>query len=173
MLVFLCGMMGSGKTSLGKKLASKLYWDFIDLDQKIEEIEQKTVSEIFSELGEDYFRNLETKVLNDIINNHQKTIISLGGGTPCYNNNIKLINDNGLSIFINVDANKISNRLLNAKKNRPLIAKLDSYIKIKEYIVSKLKEREPFYYQCKIILEGKDIKAEKIIELLSKFDLNK
>jgi shikimate kinase len=89
MIVFLCGMMGSGKSSLGKKIASKMHWDFIDLDILIEEEEKKTISEIFKNSGENYFRNIETQALQKIILSKKNVIVALGGGTPCFNNNME------------------------------------------------------------------------------------
>lgn len=163
MIVFLCGMMGSGKSSLGKKIASKMHWDFIDLDILIEEEEKKTISEIFKNSGENYFRNIETQALQKIILSKKNVIVALGGGTPCFNNNMELINKNGLSIFLNVELNKIANRLLNAKTTRPLIAELESYLKIKEFISAKMQERIFFYKQCKIILEDHNISDETLI----------
>lgn len=172
MLVFLCGMMGSGKTSLGKKIASKLHWDFIDLDHFIEQQEHKSVSEIFKLFGEAHFRNIETQSLEKIILNQKNVIVALGGGTPCYNNNMELINTNGLSIFLNVDINKIANRLLNAKNTRPLIAELDSYLKIKEFISTKMDERISFYNQCKIVLEDNNISDDSLINSIHHYISN-
>jgi shikimate kinase len=99
MLIFLIGFMGSGKTSIGKKLAKKMKYAFLDLDQEIEKQENLSISEIFEIHGEDYFRVLEKKVLVDLTQ-LSNTVVSCGGGTPCHYNNIELINNAGISIYL-------------------------------------------------------------------------
>jgi len=154
MLIFLCGMMGAGKTTIGKKIAFKLNLPFIDLDQHIEKKEQTSIISIFSAHGENYFRNLETKYLHQVIDDNINGIISLGGGTPCFNNNIKLINNKGISVFINTDINKLVNRLWYAKSKRPLTQNMTTTIELKEFIDKKLKERLPYYLSCKYEIDG-------------------
>src|ERR1051325_4222519 len=103
MKIFLMGYMGSGKSTIGKLLASKLHLNFTDFDDYIETWEKKTVADIFENEGEDKFRQLEHIYLKEIILK-DNTVISLGGGTPCFNNNIEIINKNGISVFIEMDA---------------------------------------------------------------------
>ncbi len=162
--IFLIGFMGSGKTTLGKKLAVKLSKPFFDLDVEIEKLEGLTVNSIFEKHGEPYFRHLETQTLKELISNNDSFILSLGGGTPCLQENIDLINSSGVSIYLKYDAEVLAFRLINAKENRPLIKGLDQN-QLEEYIGEKLKEREHFYCQCKYTVENKNIRVEDLITL--------
>ena len=120
MKYFLVGMPASGKSSLAKMISKEINIQFIDLDKEIEAIEKKSINELFNLKGEGYFRKIETEVLNSIIKNSDSFILATGGGTPCFNNNMKIINDNGVSIFLDVKISELENRLKN-KKDRPLL----------------------------------------------------
>lgn len=157
--------MGSGKTSLGKKLANKLKLQFLDLDQLVEEQERCTVTEIFDNKGEDYFRALETAVLKDSILTNTDFVLSLGGGTPCFNNNMELINQAGKSIYLKYNAGILTSRLLLAKQERPLIAGKNKE-ELKQFVVELLTQREPFYNQCQLIVEGNNITTDTIVKYL-------
>jgi shikimate kinase len=163
--IFLIGFMGSGKTSLGKKLAKKLNLPFFDLDQRIEEQEQCTITEIFNKKGEDYFRALETAVLQDTIATKPDFVLSLGGGTPCFNNNIEFINSTGTSIYLKYNAGILTSRLLLAKQERPLIANKNKE-ELKQFVFDLLNQREPFYHQSKLVVEGKNITTDTILKHL-------
>ena len=121
--VFLIGFMGCGKTTFGRKLAKQLEWDFIDLDDYIEAEQKSSIQEIFSDKGESYFRGLESNALEEA-SKWDKTVISTGGGTPCFNNNISFINNIGLSIYIKLSPEVLKSRLEGGKSKRPLIANL-------------------------------------------------
>lgn len=157
--------MGSGKSTLGKKLANKLKLQFLDLDQLVEEQERCTVTEIFDNKGEDYFRALETAVLKDSILTNTDFVLSLGGGTPCFNNNMEFINQNGVSIYLKYNAGILTSRLLAAKQERPLIAGKNEE-ELKQFVVDLLTQREPFYNQCQLIVEGNNIAADTIVKHL-------
>lgn len=157
--------MGSGKTSLGKKLANKLKLQFLDLDQLVEEQERCTVTEIFDNKGENYFRALETAVLKDSILTNTDFVLSLGGGTPCFNNNMELINQAGKSIYLKYNAGILTSRLLKAKQQRPLIAGKNKE-ELKQFVVELLTQREPFYNQCQLIVEGNNITTDTIVKNL-------
>jgi len=119
--IFLLGFMGSGKSTLGKKLAAKLKRDFVDLDELIEEKEKCSIQKLFDTKGEDYFRTIEHEYLKRLINVTTNQVISLGGGTPCFYGNMELMNESGVSIYIKYNAGILTNRLINAKIERPLI----------------------------------------------------
>jgi shikimate kinase len=139
-------MPGSGKSTWGKKLANALLYNFVDLDELIEQNEQQTIEQIFAQKGEVYFRNLEHQYLLKTIDmNH--VVISCGGGTPCYNNSMNLINENGISIYLNVKKGILVDRILNAKKQRPLFLDLDK-VKIEKKMEELLHERMPFFEQA-------------------------
>lgn len=157
--------MGSGKTTLAKKLAKKLNHPFLDLDVEIEKRENLTISQIFDQFGETHFRTVEKQVLNELITNVDKFILSVGGGTPCFFDNMKIINDSGTSIYLKYNAGILSSRLFNAKAKRPLIKDLNEE-ELKAFITDKLTEREPFYEQCQFTLTGNNLKVEDLLELL-------
>lgn len=163
--IFLLGFMGCGKSTLGKKLANKLDIPFFDLDKIIEEQIGISIAEIFKTKGEEYFRTLETQVLKQLIYKQAKFVIATGGGAPCFNNNIELINESGTSIYLKYNEGILASRLINAKANRPLIAN-----KTKEdlivFITNLLKAREQFYLKSKIVVEGNNITANQITDLI-------
>jgi len=158
--------MGSGKTTLGKRLANKLEYSFIDLDAEIEKIENCSINEIFDDKGETYFRELESKILHDIISENRNIVLSVGGGTPCFNDNMKLINETGTSVYLKYNAGILCSRLLNAKTERPLIKGLDE-TQLKEFVANKLLEREAFYNQSKLVIERNNVRVEDVLNLLN------
>lgn len=135
--------MGSGKSTFGKKLAKKLNLNFIDLDQYIESKVGLSIPEIFEERGEEKFREIETSSLQQVLN-QEGVIISLGGGTPCFGDNIELINKDSVSIYLNLPPKALYSRLINARASRPLIADKTEE-ELLEFIENHLAEREPFY----------------------------
>lgn len=143
MKYFLVGFMGCGKSTIGKLLSERLHIKHIDLDDFIQEQESKSISEIFSEKGEDYFRTLEKKYIKQILTKDQ-FVISTGGGTPTYNNLIDLMNKNGKCIYLKCSSEILYNRLKNNKSTRPLISNL-SEEKLKKFIDESLSERKMFY----------------------------
>src|SRR5512133_3442701 len=98
-VIYLIGFMGSGKSTAGRELARLLGWSFTDLDTEVEKREGKTIRQIFAQKGEEYFRNLETKVLRDL-NTLANSVISTGGGTPCHSDNMDFMLENGLTIYL-------------------------------------------------------------------------
>lgn len=124
-----------------------MQYSFVDLDELIELNELQSIEQIFEEKGEVFFRNLEHKYLQKTTNINN-VIISCGGGTPCYNNNMNLINENGISIFINAKNGILVDRILNAKKQRPLFLDLDK-AQIEKKVDELLLLRMPFYEQAK------------------------
>jgi len=140
-MVYLIGYMGAGKTTITKLLANELHLPFYDTDQEIERKEKRSVSEIFKKDGELHFRMLETKLLKTI---SQNSIIACGGGIPIHNNNMRLINSKGISIYLKASNIYLLNRLKNEKKNRPLIDnKTDEELEF--FINKEIQNRSPFY----------------------------
>ena len=163
--IFLVGFMGSGKTTLGKKLAKKLGEPFFDLDQVIESSEKQSINQIFKQYGEASFRELETKVLKEVISSNESFVLSLGGGTPCNQLNMDLVNESGTSIYLKYNAGMLASRLIGAKAKRPLIKDLNAE-QLQTFVADKLLEREPFYTQCKIVTENNKVKIEDLIRLV-------
>lgn len=168
-LIYIIGFMGSGKTTAGKKLASLLGWSFIDLDKKIEEYEGKTIPEIFSEKGEDYFRVIESRILREL-KSQTETIISTGGGAPCYGDNMDTMLQSGLTIYLKLTPSQLKTRLSESKGDRPLIKDLD-HEKLLSFIGKKLADREKQYNRSLITIEGIDLDIKQL-HLLVKSRLN-
>jgi shikimate kinase len=166
-MIFLIGYMGSGKTSKGKNLARALQVPFIDLDSKIEEKTGQSIPEIFEKEGEQSFRETEASVLRNL-KSDSLIVISTGGGTPCFFDNMQWMNENGLTIYFEMPAAALYSRLKNAKKKRPLLMQQQD----PEAFISKhLKERDIYYRQAKHIINGLSIEtrtlANEIRDMLS------
>jgi len=166
MKIILVGYMASGKSSVGKLLSKIIRFRFIDLDDFIEEKEAMSISEIFAKKGEIYFRKVETLHLEELLLTDEKCIISLGGGTPCYGNNMQLINSNAetISFYLKTSINEIVNRLMNEKKNRPLVAQIESKESLKEFVGKHLFERNPFYLRSDFTIETDQRTKQNIVE---------
>ena len=166
MRVFLVGFMGSGKSTFGKKLANKLEYNFIDLDDYIEQKFNLTIREIFETKGEDYFRKIERESLLEAIKN-DNIVISAGGGTPCFFDNMQVMNNAGLTIYIRQGANCLYHRLNRAKKFRPLIQNM-SHFQLIEYLETNLAKRKPYYEQAKYNILGKNLRTQQLVSIVKK-----
>jgi shikimate kinase len=161
MKIYLIGMPGSGKSTLGVGVAEALQLPFIDLDLKIQEHEGKTIPEIFLQNGEDHFRQVESKLLNEAASSSESFILATGGGAPCYYKGIDTINKSGLSIFLDVAVPELVSRL-QTKNDRPL---LGSDILEKEKILKGLREaRLGCYRQARITIQNPDL--NKILQAI-------
>jgi shikimate kinase len=164
--IFLIGLPGSGKTTLGKELSQKLGIPFEDTDEIICRKEKKSIEHIFEESGEKYFRELEKKVIRELLQDKERSIVSTGGGLPCFYDNMEQINEHGLSIFLNVPPETITHRLWAQKhENRPML-KGKTKESLRDFLIEKLKERIPFYSKAKITFEGNSISSESILKKL-------
>ena len=147
MKIFLIGMMGAGKSYWKQKLAKKLKVGGYDLDFIIESHEEKTISEIFSEDGEEYFRKTEANMLR-WFKEKKAFVLATGGGTPCFHHNMEWMNEQGLTIWLDEPVEVIAKRLLPEKEHRPLIKQLSDY-QLEDYLAQKLKERRIILnYKC-------------------------
>ncbi|MFY0607251.1 MAG: shikimate kinase [Cyclobacteriaceae bacterium] len=149
--IYLVGMPGSGKSYLGKPLALKLNAPFIDMDDVIESREGRSISDIFSQSGEDYFRQVESNVLHDLSEEYSNAIISTGGGAPCFHEGIDFMNDQGITVFLKTDKSILFERLAR-KSHRPLM---------QGDVVSKtealLKKRLPIYEKAHLAISHRDV----------------
>ena len=165
MKIFLIGFMGSGKTHWGRLLSAKLQLPFSDLDTVIVEKEERTVSELFSEKGEEYFRTREKEVLEEIIGLQESFILSCGGGTPCFFNNIELMKKNGKVVWLNTAIDVLQERLLKERMSRPLIRDIGDD-ELRRYIARKLSERKMYYEQADVMVNEESVSLEQLIPLL-------
>ena len=150
--IFLIGYMGAGKTTLGKAFARAMGLTFVDLDWYIEERYHKTVSQIFAERGEDGFRELEKRMLHEA-SDFENVVISVGGGTPCFFDNMDYMNQVGETVFLDVDNKVLFRRLKVAKQQRPLLAnKTDD--ELMAFIQEALEKRLPHYTKAKHVFNG-------------------
>ena len=162
MKIFLIGMPGSGKTTLGKELAANLMIDFIDLDSEIEKSEQKSIAEIFSQKGEDYFRLLEAQTLRLFTAAPYSFVMATGGGTPCFHQGLDAINANGMSIFLDVPVKHLVARVIK-NQDRPLLHSLQE-TGLKEKLESLREQRLSCYLQASFVVANPTL--EKILKKL-------
>jgi shikimate kinase len=162
--LYLIGFMGSGKSSQGKILAGKLGWRFVDMDERIEELSGLSIPQIFKKHGENYFRLKESEVLQTL-SEREHVVISTGGGVPCHHDNMDLMNETGLTIYLKLPPAALLGRLVSSRTERPLL-KSKSEEELEQYIIEKLKEREPFYNQAKIVVDGHSDVVNRILRVL-------
>jgi shikimate kinase len=159
--VYIIGFMGSGKTTAGMKLASSLGWSFVDLDKKIEEHTGLKIPEIFSMYGEDHFRTVESEVLRTLAP-EKNTVISTGGGTPCFGNNMEFMLANGLTIYLKLTPDQLVSRLNSSSDDRPLIRNLTGE-DLFQFIEEKLLFRSEWYEKSHQAVDGFDLDISKLI----------
>lgn len=162
--IFLIGFMGSGKSTTGRRLASLLGWSFIDLDELIENSEGMKIPKIFSDKGEDYFRDLESEALQSL-GSVSKVVISTGGGTPCFGGNMDYMLNSGLTIYLKMSPAQLNSRLINAPEERPLITNIDK-TRLEDFIIEKLAQRETWYNKAEIIFDGSEPDASGLFTLI-------
>ncbi len=168
MKIILWGYMGSGKTSIGKLLASTLQYSFLDLDNEIEREESLTISALFKKKGEIYFRRKEHEVLKKIISSDKNIVLSLGGGTPLYSNIAAFLTtqDDVITIYLSANSETLTGRLLPETHNRPLINHCTTYEKLTDFIRKHLFERLPVYSSAKLTIQTDNKKKEEIVETI-------
>lgn len=154
-LLYIIGFMGSGKTTAGKRLAASLGWSFIDLDKKIQEHTGMKIADIFSEYGEAHFRMVEAEVLKSLVTD-SNTVISTGGGTPCYGNNMEYMLESGLTIYLKLTPLQLVSRLSSSSDERPLIRNLSGENLLK-FVEERLAERAKWYEKSQLIIDGYNI----------------
>ncbi len=165
MILILVGYMGSGKSSVGRKLAKVLNYDFVDFDSYIEERVGMEVKEIFKTKGEIYFRKQEGLYLREVIEK-SNTIIALGGGTPCYGNNLDTMKEGEHSkvIYLKASITNLTERLFLERSSRPLISHITTKDDLLEFIGKHLFERAPIYEQSDISIKTDSLSVDEVVE---------
>ncbi|MCS7017804.1 MAG: shikimate kinase [Cytophagales bacterium] len=165
--IYLVGMPGCGKTTLGKLLASRMAYHFVDLDELIAEQEQMSIADLFAQKGEPYFREKEKEALHRTFK-MTRTVVATGGGTPCFYDNMEQINKHGLAVFINIPLSIIAGRIERQQQQRPLLTAQSV-----EDILTQLKElyqqRFPYYDQAEVAVSGTELNADYIYNKIHQY----
>ena len=155
--------MGSGKTYTGRKLAEKMEMPFVDLDEWLEAKEGKSIKSIFEINGEAYFREAERDALREMAQ-FPAIIVSCGGGAPCFHQNLRWMNQQGITIYLQAPVEVLAYRLAHQQEQRPLLGAMNKET-LKQYIYTKLEEREPFYMESSVIYKQHS-ETEQVAETL-------
>ena len=165
MRIFIIGYMGAGKSTVGKRLANNLDIPFVDLDDAFEARFRYSIPHFFDHFGEKRFREFEHRCLKEIIKDHEHAVISTGGGTACFNNNISLMNEKGITVYIKMHPKSLAHRLNRARRLRPVVRDIQNS-DMQEFIEEQLAEREPYYEQATTIIKGENLDMEDLISKL-------
>ena len=175
MHVYLIGMPGAGKTTMGKALAAQLNRKLIDLDVAIEEYSGLSISRLFEEKGEAYFRELESETLKTVSFSAEKLVVATGGGTPCFQDNMAFMQRQGLIVYLKAAPETLAERLLLTDlASRPLIKNKSKPV-VLSYLRETLAGRGTFYEQAGIIFESRwfrDAAVKDLAELIERFEQN-
>lgn len=167
MRIFILGYKSTGKTTVGKKLASRLNLNFIDLDDYIETINNKTVPEIFSEDGEEVFRKKEWEALVKICNEETNVVVSTGGGAPCWCDNMNLMLQKGETIYLQIDNNTLVGRLKKAALTRPIVMGKTSD-ELHEYVRDLKNRCEHHYLRAKYHIDVNGLSVNNLVNLIER-----
>lgn len=163
--IYIIGYMCSGKSSISRKLAARLGYEPFDTDDLFEERYHICVQDFFEKYGEDYFRKFESEILKKTGEMHH-VVISTGGGTPCFFDNMQWMKENGTTVFVNVSLQTAFHRIMNAKRKRPLVYGKSEY-DLRQYVESHYNSRLPFYEQADFIMKGENFDIEEVMNYLS------
>lgn len=162
--IFLIGYMGVGKSTIGKELAKRLNLSLVDLDHFIEARYLKSIRKIFEEHGEENFRKIENKLLHEVAT-FENVIISTGGGTPCFFDNIAYMNGKGTTVYLSSSPESLANKLERFVHSRPVLAGRTGN-ELLAFIQENLEVRKPFYTQAQITFDVDAMKTRYDIQPL-------
>lgn len=166
MRVFLIGFMGSGKSHWGRILSSQTSWTYLDLDALIEKEAGKSIPDIFAENGEEHFRMLERDVLASTIEKYPNLILSCGGGTPCFYNNIELMKQKGRVLWLNTALPVLVERLKKEKQHRPLIKDVSDE-ELTQFIFKKMNDRRIYYEQAHLTIREDEADLNTLMQAIN------
>lgn len=167
--IVLVGFSGSGKSTLGKRLAASLGLPFYDLDAELEKKYSISIMTFFQKYGENAFRICERSLFLELLGRGE-SVVSTGGGTPCFFDTMDTIVESAFSIYIKLSPKSLCNRILNSKRKRPLLLG-KSEAELLAYINKTLFSREKFYSRANMVLKGEDLSAKDLVAvLLKEFD---
>lgn len=163
--IYLVGYMGAGKTTAARRLANRLGWEVADTDALFEEKYKISVDDFFQKYDEPLYRKLESEVLKST-ENLQNTVISTGGGTACYFDNMEWMNQHGLTVFMRISPEAAVDRVLHSRHKRPL-ARGKSETELMEFVSEHYASRMPFYEQAKITVKSENLEIEHLMKLIN------
>ena len=163
--IFLIGYMGAGKTTVGKVLAERLGLSFIDLDFYVEGRFHKTIPQLFAERGEAGFRELERRMLREVAE-FEDVLVSCGGGTPCFFDNMDFMNRAGRTVYLKVSVGELANRLECCKTTRPVLEGRTGEA-LRTFIAESLSRREPFYEKASVVFDAEAMMTEQDVRQIT------
>ena len=170
MKLYLIGMPGAGKTTLGRALATAYAVPFLDLDEEIVRREQRSVSELFAQEGEEYFRQREADVLRDVTARYPALVLATGGGTPCFHHNLDVLLETGLTLYLAVPVPVLLQRLLRSAAARPLLATLPDEAALENRLHETLAARQQFYDRAPLRCTAPTCSLEAVQQLLARYN---
>lgn len=162
--IYLIGYMGAGKTTTARRLANRLGYEVCDTDAMLEEKYKISIDDFFHKYDESLFRKLETQILQSTAE-LDNVVVSTGGGTACFNDNITWMNLHGTTVFLRISPQSAVNRLMHSKKKRPLTEDKTEE-ELTEYVQRHYASRMPFYEQAKIAVKAEDLDLDNLIKLI-------
>ena len=164
MRIYLIGFMGSGKSTVGHHLAHQLEWDFADTDKIISSLSSQSISEIFACQGEQWFREREREILLSLRESNN-TVIATGGGLPCFKDNMEIMNRTGITVYLRLPPEILTDRLLHGYRERPLLQNKTPE-EISQYVAETLRKREAYYEKAALIIDAAYKSAEDVARLI-------
>jgi shikimate kinase len=158
--------MGAGKSTVGKRLARKIGKHFVDLDEAFEAKYRYSIPRFFDHFGEEHFREFEKQCLQEIIDKEEDVVISTGGGTACFHDNITLMNRSGITVYLKMHPKSLAQRLNRARRLRPVVREINND-GMQKFVEEQLTERETFYKQAQITIKGESIDMEELADKIA------
>ena len=163
--IFLIGYMGAGKTTVGRKLAKEMNLSFIDLDLYIEGRYHRSIRQLFAERGEEAFRDIEKRLLHEVAE-FEDVLVSTGGGTPCFFDNMEFMNMAGITIYLKVSVDELASRLESCKQTRPVLQNRSGE-ELRSFIKENLEARTAFYEKANIIYDAEQMMTEADVQAIT------